>query len=97
MASAIGRLKIEKGISELVGKLWKHRYKTTFSCEGHGGESQAYISFNKGTGDGWFEVNAHKYGFRKMSSCLYCDVAGGKNFCGECGAGVNGTTVYRKR
>ena len=31
----MGRLDVDEGIQELVGKMWKHRYKTVYSCAGH--------------------------------------------------------------
>ncbi len=71
MSKTMDRLEIDDGIRGLVGKLWKHGYKTLYSCEGHkprviDGEmdiNTRYISYVKGTGDGWLEKNASELGF----------------------------------
>ena len=63
MEKAMDRLKIDPEIRELIGKLWKHKYRTIASCSGHG-TAPAYFTF-AGNGDGWFEKVAHEYGFKK--------------------------------
>ena len=52
------------GSKDLARELWKHCYRTTNSCEGHG--SQAHIMFSGG--DGWFEEKAPQYGFKKYTN-----------------------------
>jgi hypothetical protein len=106
--ATMDRLKIDEGIRELVGQLWKHCYRTMDSCEGH--SSEAYIMFTGG--DGWFEENAQKYGLSKVENKDCCqkefqdevrrygldpkDFVDRRKTCG-CGAGVNGYSVYRGR
>jgi len=34
MLATMDRLRIDGGVRELVGQLWKHHYKTVDSCEG---------------------------------------------------------------
>ena len=106
MLATMDRLEIDEGIRGLVRQLWKHCYKTTDSCEGHG--SKAYIMFTGG--DAWFEENAQKYGLSKVETNDCCDrefqdevrkygsypkdFVDKRKTCG-CGAGVNGNSVYR--
>lgn len=67
------KLDIDEGIRPLIRQLWKHCYITFLSCEGwrngYNDESKgkhhsasAYVVFREGSGDGWFEENASKYG-----------------------------------
>ena len=106
MLATMERLEIDKGIQELVGQLWKHNYRTTDSCDGHG--SEAYVMFT--CGDGWFEGNAQKYGLTKVENKDCCprefqdeihkygldpnDFVDRRKTCG-CGAGVNENFIYR--
>ncbi len=69
MLAAMERLEIDGGIRELIRHLWKHCYRTIASCEGH--EEKAYVVFNGG--DGWFEINAAKYGLTKTENGLCCE------------------------
>jgi hypothetical protein len=100
-------LGIDQGIRGLVGQLWKHNYKTKFSCSGHNipGESEI-ILFDK-TGDGWFEKNADKYGLKEIKENDCCETTRkidekfiqeyGKrktDFCWECGYWFNGFKRY---
>ena len=100
------RLEIDEGLQKLIRLLWKHCYKTTDSCEGHG--SEAYIIVTGG--DGWFEANAAKYGLAKIENKDCCQkefqeevqkhgldprtFVDRRKTCG-CGAGVNGYSAYR--
>jgi hypothetical protein len=101
------RLEIDEGIRPLIKQLWKHCYRTSNSCDGHG--SRAYVMFTGG--DGWFEKNAEKYGLSKVENKDCCNrkfqdeileqgldqkkfVDRGKA-CGYCGAGLNGNSIYR--
>ena len=72
MKRVMDKLEIDSGARDLVRQLWKHGYKVKFSCEGHrntfGIKNGAYIHYEKGTGDGWFEENARQYGFRKAET-----------------------------
>lgn len=89
----MSRLEIEEGIKDLLRQMWKHCYRTIYSCQGHP-DRHAFVMFKDG--DGWFEENAARYGFRKQENSDCCknnrDVA---NCCGNCGAGIHGYTVYR--
>jgi hypothetical protein len=69
MLAAMERLRIDEGIRDLMRQLWKHCYRTTDSCEGHG--QKAYILFSGG--DGWFEDNAQKYGLTKVENGECCE------------------------
>lgn len=92
MLAAMNRLEIDEGIRDLVRQLWKHCYRTTNSCEGHG--SRGYIMF-KG-GDGWQEEKAPQYGLEKYVNNPCCETQSDEiRCCGNCGAGVNGNSVYR--
>lgn len=109
MLNAMDRLDIDEGIRGLVRQLWKHCYKTVYSCDGHGA-LDAYVLF-KESGDGWFEANAQNYGFAKVENKGCCaaefeeeirqyglDPSGFKDqrkAC-SCGAGVNGYVLYKK-
>ena len=100
------KLDIDNRIRNLIRQLWKHCYKTSNSCEGHG--SEAYIMFTGG--NGWFEENAFKYSLAKVKNKDCCPREfqdeirkyglDPKNFvdkrktCG-CGAGINSNSVYR--
>lgn len=79
----LDEMNIDDGIRTIVAGLLRHGYDTSFSCEGH--NSQPYISFRKGTGDGTFEREAHKYGLqaRKENSCCRENT---EPFCPKCGA-----------
>ena len=94
MARAMKRLDIDRGIQKLISFMWRHNYRTTFSCDGHG--NNAYVSFIEGSGDGWFERNASKYGLQRRQPCLWCEHEV-DNFCGQCGAGRQGNIVYDGR
>jgi len=94
-------LNIEEGIRELIRELWKHDYKTRYSCQGHPGEKNiipAYVIFQEGYGDGWFEKNAKKFGLVKINKNPSCNCEEGLRTnsvrCPKCGAGVYGNTVY---
>jgi hypothetical protein len=58
LVRAMDRLKIDEGIRPLIRQLWKHGYKTNYSCQGEssadnlGQSTAAYISILNGTGDG---------------------------------------------
>ena len=99
----MNRLEIDEGIRDLVRQLWKHGYRTSYSCEGQslysceGHNSLAYITL-EGEGNGWFEDNARKYGLRKLENDTCCkELREGQKNCGFCGAGVNGYTIYEGR
>mgnify|MGYP001575825169 CR=1 FL=1 len=90
------RLKIEEGIRDLVGQLWKHGYRTTNSGEGDESRNQrAYVMFTGG--DGWLEDNASRYGLEKQTTEECCQKYKGLNCCADCGAGLNGNSIYRGR
>ena len=108
MLASMDRLEIDEGLRVLIGKLWKHSYRTTASCEGH--NSRQYIMFTGG--DGWFEEHAQRYGLSKIENGDCCnrefqdevrkhgldpkDFVDKRKTC-VCGAGVNGYSVYRGR
>ena len=92
MARVMEKLEIDEGIKNLISLMWKHCYKTDFSCEGH--RDRGYISFNEETGDGWFEKNAFKYGLSRSQPCLWCQYETG-GYCSDCGAGLRGSVIYR--
>lgn len=66
------KLEIDKDIRLLIKQLWKHGYKTQYSCSGHYFDSLgvsifgSYLTLFKKTGDGWFESNALNYGLRRV-------------------------------
>lgn len=92
MLATMDRLEIDGGIRDLVRQLWKHCYKTTNSCEGHG--SQGYIMFTGG--DRWFEEKAPQYGLEKYANNPCCKTESEIGRCCEtCGAGINGNSIYR--
>jgi len=92
MLATMDRLELDGGIRDLVRQLWKHCYRTTNSCEGHG--SQGYIMFTGG--DGWFEKKAPQYGLEKYVNNPCCETnPGEEKCCGKCGAGINGNSIYR--
>lgn len=97
MLATMNRLEIDEKIRNLMRQLWKHNYKTTASCKGHF-PSRPYILFKEG--DGWFEKHAPNYGwekFEKDSCCKdYEKNFPNENCCGQCGAGINGNTIYRR-
>lgn len=92
MLETMNRLKIDEGIRDLIRQLWKHNYRTNFSCEGHG-RGRAYVTF-KGEGDGWFEERSSDYNFVRVENGNCCEDGPTANFCGRCGAGKNGNTKY---
>lgn len=92
MLRVMEKLEIDAGMRELIGKLWRHCYNTEYSCDGHG-RKEAYITFKK-SGDGWFEENAQKYGLVKRKNGSCCERQKEGNFCGLCGAGMNGNVAY---
>jgi hypothetical protein len=69
MKRAMERMKIDSEIQNIIGKMWKHGYKTLHSCEGHEPSKEEpqgtfkYVSYKSGTGDGWFEQNSYDLGF----------------------------------
>jgi len=80
MHDAMERLGIDENIKPLMRQLWKHCYRTKFSCEGESfemstyeghGSYKAYVVFKEG--DGWFEKNASKYGLEKVINKPCCD------------------------
>lgn len=88
------RLQIDEGIKGLIRQLWKHEYKTIFSCEGNCGKR--YVVF-KGHGDGWLEKNSEKYGLKKTENgkcCSSFSPSPAMIACPYCGAGINGATFY---
>ena len=95
MLETMNRLEVDEGIRDLIRQMWKHGYRTKYSCDGHG-ISKPWVIFSEG--DGWLEEHALKYGFQKeenSSCCLDYDGKINNNFCGVCWAGINGNTVYR--
>lgn len=81
MLRVMDKLDIDEGIRPLIRQLWKHCYRTSFSCEGrlkgYNDESKgehhsvsAYVVFKEGSGDGWFEENASKYGLESHKNEL---------------------------
>ncbi len=113
------RLEIDEGIRDLVRQLWKHNYRTIHSCQGHPEKKHAeqYVSFRRESGDGWFEQNAERLGFRRLYNYNCCSinefgfghglrigcgqrtinrktVSVEKQYCGNCGAGINGVVAY---
>jgi hypothetical protein len=67
MIKAMDDLKVEDGIRDLIGKMWKHSYQTLYSCEGHySRDAWKYVCYKQGSGDGWFEENAGKLGFESF-------------------------------
>lgn len=95
MLATMERLEIDKGIRGLIRQLWKHCYRTKFSCEGHSSAFGAYVMFTGG--DRWFEDKAAQYGLRKHRNSICCEIYPLDNCCSKCGAGVNGNTIYRGR
>lgn len=96
IALRMDKLKIDKGIRPLIEQLWRHGYRTRFSCDGHREKEEVYVQFEE-SGDGWFEKNASKYGLRKLGNRACCRIYRGiKGFrsCEMCGAGVNRNVVY---
>ena len=111
MQKTMDRLGIDEGIRDLVRQLWKHRYRTLHSCQGHPEDkhSRRHVSFMEESGDGWFEQNAGSLGFRRLNNSDCCSmyehrtsprVIDGKivfaegEYCGKCGAGINGAATY---
>ena len=93
-SSLMDEMNIDDGLRTLISQMLKHGYDTWFSCEGHE-NSEPYISFRKGTGDGFFEKEAPKYGLKlkKPSSCC---TENKERFCGKCGASKELPVFYRK-
>ncbi len=106
--NTMNRLKIDEEIRGLIRQLWKHNYKTKFSCSGHSIEDESYLVFMENTGDGWFEKNAEKYGLKYKEKHNCCDKVdkideelskkypgySGAKFCRECGYAFNGMKRY---
>ena len=69
MKRAMERMEIDEGIQNIVGKMWKHGYKTLHSCEGHDAgvrDSEGtlrYVAYQDKSGDGWFEDHSYSLGF----------------------------------
>lgn len=84
----LDEMKIDLGMRTLVSELLKKGYDTRFSCAGHG-FSTPYLAFKKGTGDGSFEKEAEKYGFKLIKENPCCKESQ-NNFCGKCG----GSKIY---
>jgi hypothetical protein len=101
MQKTMDNLVIDNGIRDLIRQMWKHNYKTKYSCKGHNKLKLAYIMFDSYSGDTWFEKNADKYGLSKREYNSCCEPFSIKyndsNCCGECGAGINGNTMYAGR
>ena len=99
MIMAMDRLDIDDGIRDIIGRLWKHGYRTFYSCQGGIGHSDdSYVTFFSGTGDGWFEKRYHEYGFfldGRNKCCSHNEIIG-ENYCPKCGAGLNGHVRYSK-
>jgi hypothetical protein len=101
-------LEIDTEIRGLVGQLWKHNYKTRFSCSGHNKPEYSYVVFMDQKGDGWFEKNADKYGLKEVEKKDCCETVQKideefskkypgyfkTNFCWECGYAFNGMKKY---
>lgn len=70
-------LKIDENARGLIKQLWKHNYKTIFSCSGHNTPGippqNAYLVYWENTGDGWFEKNAEKYGLIEAKEGPCCE------------------------
>lgn len=71
MLRTMDRLRIDENIRGLIRQMWKHCYRTQYSCQGGGNRfnthnTLAYMIFKKNRGDGWFEENAEKYGLKKI-------------------------------
>ncbi len=105
--NTMNNLGIDEGIRGLVKQLWKHNYRTKFSCDGHNEPDNSEIIFFENTGDGWFEENAQKYGLHENKEGPCCenvrkiDTEWSKNygkektnFCWECGHWFNGYKKY---
>lgn len=77
MLQAMNNLKIDEDARGLIRQLWKHNYKTIFSCSGHNTQgippSNAYLVYWENTGDGWFEKNAEKYNLKETSEGPCCE------------------------
>ncbi|MBU2590363.1 MAG: hypothetical protein KJ939_00270 [Nanoarchaeota archaeon] len=84
----LDEMEIDLGMRGLVSKLLKKGYDTQFSCAGHGFKTP-YLAFKKGTGDGSFEKEAGRYGF-KLKEENPCCKESQDNFCGKCG----GSKIY---
>ena len=101
MLQVMDKLEIDDGIRAVIRQLWKHCYKTVESCEGDNSDGTAYVTFKKGSGDGWFEKNSSKFGLQLLPNIFCCDETVKRyndyNYCKECGAGINGNVVYRGR
>lgn len=100
MLKVMEKLNIDEDIRGLIGKLWKHLYKTSYSCSGHqydGKFTEAYVIFQEGSGDDWFERNALDFGLKRTYNDPCCNQSLRRNSasCSKCGAGVNGYAVYR--
>jgi len=70
MKKVMDKLEIDSGARPLFRQMLKHGYKTRHICEGHkkgilGKKFGAYVTFDKNTGDGWFEEHAGDYGLKR--------------------------------
>jgi len=92
------KLKIDYPIRSLIKQLWKHNYKTVYSCSGHTNRSQKYLVITEGFGDGWFDKNFRSYCFEKVNNSYCCSETLIKtpdaNFCACCSSGFNGLVTY---
>src|SRR3989344_2481874 len=96
MQSLMDRLYIDPKIRGLMRQLWKHNYRTSFSCQGgslgdlaHDHDKEAYLVYQIGSGDGWFEKNAHLFGLKlRNPNCDHRDQT--NRFCHHCGKSVTG-------
>lgn len=100
MLKTMNRLEIDKDIRGLIRQMWKHCYRTLYSCQGGGSGGisghglMAYVLFQE-SGDGWFEENAERYGLKKCENHACCKHRKIKKICGSCGAGINGYVIYQ--
>lgn len=110
MKKAMDRMKIDEGARHLIRQMWKHGYKTKFSCSGHYCEKridvhEPYIVFSAGTGDGWFEKNAAEFGLHYWREDHYykknfseglkdAEKKGQKVYYGAKGAAIRGTASF---
>ncbi|MDO8508715.1 MAG: hypothetical protein Q7S27_03450 [Nanoarchaeota archaeon] len=99
MQRAMDRLDIDKGIRYIIRQLWKHNYRTAFSCQGGVGHAdEAHVTYFFNSGDGWFEKKSFEYGFEIMprNKCCSSNEKEGYQYCSRCGAGLNGHVAYFK-
>ena len=100
MKRTMERLEIDEELYGLMRQLWKHCYRTHYSCSGHG-VSKPYLMFERNSGDGWFERNSGLNGFYRVENGICCRHARKKereaNCCFYCGNGIRRFVRYDGR